>query len=163
AALGAFRFDAGAAYVDSNLSSLTFVNARQLPTGIGPLGPQCAAGVASNPPVCFNYTPFLQTNAGGPNLFSPKWTYNVGAEYSIPIGDPTLTPRLNYAYVGPVFTTLFYSPITDRLAGHGLLSALVTFRTSVWTVEAFGTNLTDKVYVTGQSGGNNEFFGPPRE
>jgi iron complex outermembrane recepter protein len=162
AALGGFRFDAGLAYVDSKLSSITFVNARLLPTGIGPLGPQCAAGAPSNPPICFNYTPFLQTNTGGPNLFSPKWTYNAGAEYSIPIGDHTLTPRLNYAYVGPVFTQLFYSPITDRLAGHGLLSALVTFRTSVWTVEAYGTNLTDKEYVSGQ-GGSNEFFGPPRE
>jgi iron complex outermembrane receptor protein len=163
AAVGKFRFDAGAAYVDSKLSSITFVNTRLLPTNLGPLGPQCASGVPSNPPACFNYTPFLQTNTAGPNLFSPKWTYNAGAEYSIPVGgDLTLTPRLNYAYVGPVFTQLFYSPVADRLAGHGLLSALVTLRSSLWVVEAYGTNLTDKEYVSGQ-GGANEFFGPPRE
>jgi iron complex outermembrane receptor protein len=145
------------------LSSLTFVNARRLPTNLGTLGPQCAAGLPSNPPTCFDYSPYLQTNSGGPNLFSPKWTYNAGGEYSLAIGNATLTPRVNYAYVGPVFTTLFYSPITDRLAGRGLLSALVTFRRDSWTVEAYGTNLTDKEYVTGQSGGNNEFYGPPRE
>jgi iron complex outermembrane receptor protein len=162
-ALGPFRFDLGAAYVDSKLSSLTFVNARRLPSGLGPLGPQCATGAPSSPPTCFDYSPYLQTNAGGPNLFSPKWTYNVGAEYSIPIHEHTITPRLNYAYVGPVFTTLFYSPVTDRLESRGLLSALLTFRTEVWTVEGYATNLTDKDYVTGQSGGNNEFYGAPRE
>lgn len=162
AAFDGFRFDAGVAYVDSELGSLTFVNTRQLPVGIGPLGPQCAAGVASNPPTCFDYAPFLQTTTGGSNLFSPEWTYNVGAEYEIPVGQYSLTPRLNYAHVGPVYTTLFYSPVTDRLEGRGLLSALLTLQSQVWSVQAYGTNLTDKEYVTGQNGGN-AFFGPPRE
>ena len=44
----------------------------------------------------------------------------------------------------------------------GLLSALLTFEAQAWTVQAYGTNLTDKEYVTGQSGGN-QFFGAPRE
>jgi iron complex outermembrane recepter protein len=69
---------------------------------------------------------------------------------------------LNYAYVGPTYTTLFYSPVTDRLASRGLLSALLTLRTDTWTIEGFGTNLTDKVYVTG-SGSNAAFYGPPRQ
>lgn len=161
-AYGGFKFDAGVAYVDSKLSSLTFVNTRQLPVGIGPLGPQCASGVSSNPPTCFDYTPFMQTTQDGPNLFSPKWTYNAGVEYAIPVGEHTLTPRVNYAYVGPVFTQLFYSPVTDRLEGRSLLSALLTFEAQSWSVQAYGTNLTDKEYVTGQNGGN-QFFGAPRE
>jgi iron complex outermembrane receptor protein len=119
--------------------------------------------VSPNPPTCFDYSPYLQTNTGGPNLFSPEWTYNAGAEYSMAVGKYTITPRLNYAYVGPVYTTLFYSPVTDRLAGRGLVSALLTFRSEVWKVEGYGANLTDKEYVTGQSGGNNEFYGAPRE
>jgi iron complex outermembrane receptor protein len=161
-AFDGFKLDAGLAYVDSKLSSLTFVNTRQLPVGVGPLGPQCAAGMASNPPTCFDYAPYMQTTEDGPNLFSPKWTYNAGVEYAIPVGAHTLTPRLNYAYVGPVFTQLFYSPVTDRLEGRGLLSALLTFDAREWSVQAYGTNLTDKEYVTGQSGAN-QFFGAPRE
>lgn len=162
-AFGGFNFDAGVAYVDSKLSSLTFVNTRQLPVGIGPLGPQCAAGVSSNPPTCFDYTPYMQTTQDGPNLFSPEWTYNAGVEYAIPVGEHTLTPRVNYAYVGPVFTRLFYSPVTDRLEGRGLLSAFFTFEARAWSLQAYGTNLTDKEYVTGQTNEGNQFFGAPRE
>jgi iron complex outermembrane receptor protein len=31
-----------------------------------------------------------------------------------------------------------------------------------WLFEAYGTNLADRKYVTGQFN-NNEFYGPPRE
>jgi iron complex outermembrane receptor protein len=159
---GGWSADFGGAYVDSRLGSITFVNTRRLPPG-GNLGPQCATGVASNPPVCFNYQPFFQTNAGGPNLLSPKWTYNAGVQYGFDTGGgSTLTPRLNYAYVGPQFTSLFYDPVTDRLKARGLLSALLTYRAGQYQIEAYGTNLTNKKYVTGQTG-NNEFYGAPRQ
>ena len=66
---GGFGFDGGVAYVDSKLSSVTVVNTRLLPAGT--LGPQCAAGVPSNPPTCFNYAPFIVNNSGGPqSLFA---------------------------------------------------------------------------------------------
>ena len=162
AKFGGLSADFGGAYVDSRLGSITFVNTRRLPPG-GNLGPQCATGVASNPPTCFNYGPFLQTNAGGVNLLSPKWTYNAGVQYSVHTsGDATLTPRLNYAYVGSQFTTLFYDPITDRLKSRGLLSALLTYRVGRYQIEGYGTNLTNKKYVSGQAG-NNEFYGAPRQ
>ena len=161
AKFGGFSADAGGAFVDSRLGRLTLVNTRGLPAGT--LGPQCPAGVASNPPTCFNYTPFLQTNDGGPNLLSPKWTYNGGIQYSIPVsGTSTLTPRLNYAYVGPQFANIFYNRINDRLKGRGILSALLTYRMGQYQVEGYATNLTNKKYVTGQSG-NNEFYGAPRQ
>jgi iron complex outermembrane receptor protein len=33
-----------------------------------------------------------------------------------------------------------------------------------WRVEAYGTNLSDEEYVSGQaSASRNEFYGPPRE
>ncbi len=158
---GGFSGDFGGAFVDSRLGSITLVNTRRLPPGT--LGPQCATGVASSPPTCFNYGPFLQTNSGGQNLLSPKWTYNAGVQYSIKAGgNATLTPRLNYAYVGSQFTTLFYNPVTDRLSGRGLLSALLTYRSGDYQIEAYGTNLGDKDYVSGQTG-NNEFYGAPRQ
>jgi len=158
---GALGFDAGVSYVDSHLKGLTFVNTRLIPSGT--LGPQCPAGVASNPPACFDYTSALVTTSGGPNLYSPKWTYNAGVEYSFVLGDDTtLTPRVNYAYVGSRYTYLAYSPVSDRIGSHGLLSALITLRRGNWHVEAYGNNLTNKHYVSGQYE-LNEFYGAPRE
>jgi iron complex outermembrane receptor protein len=160
---GGLRLDAGAAYVDSNLGGLTFVNTRQLPPGN--LGPQCPVGVPSSPPFCFDYAPFTQSTDGGPNLYSPKWTYNAGAEYTFAIGSGlTVTPRANYSYVGPRFTYIAYSPVSDRIDGFGLLSALVTLRADRWFVEAYGSNLTDEEYISGQaSASSNEFYGAPRQ
>ena len=163
AQLGGLGLDAGAAYVDSELGSAgPFVNTRLLPPGT--LGPQCPAGAASNPPVCFDYGPYLEDQASGPNLYSPKWTFNAGVDYRFDLADSvSLTPRLNYAYVGSQFTSLSYSYLTDYLPSRGLLSALVTLQLPhSWYVEGYGTNLANKTYISGQFG-NNEFFGAPRQ
>lgn len=162
ARFGGLSLDGGIAYVDSKLDSVTVINSRALPP-IGQLGPQCPAGTPSNPPVCFDYGPFQTRAGGGPNLFSPKWSYNAGIQYELPLADSvSLTPRLNYAYVGSRWTNLIYSPSLDYLRGRGLLSAQVTLRYDDWTIEGYATNLTNKAYVSGQSG-NNEFYGAPRE
>ena len=162
AKLGGFGFDASAAYIDSELASVTFVNARRgLPTGT--LGPQCPVGTPSTPPFCFDYGPFVQTTGTRPNLYAPKWTYNLGADYRFDLGgDMTLTPRVNFSYTSAQFTYLGFSPISDRLPSRGLFSALITLRTPNWRVEAYGRNLTDKDYASGQFG-INEFYGSPRE
>ncbi|MBO9519336.1 MAG: TonB-dependent receptor [Porphyrobacter sp.] len=162
AKLGGFQFDGGMAFVDSSLDAVDIVNQRLLPQ-IGQLGPQCPVGTPSSPPVCFDYGPYIVTGGGGPNLFSPKWSYNFGVQYEFDVSDEaTLTPRLNYAYVGSRWTNLLYNPDLDYLAGRGLLSAQLTLGFDDWSVQAYATNLTDKKYVSGQSG-NNEFYGAPRE
>ncbi|OAN58366.1 hypothetical protein A7X12_04735 [Sphingomonas sp. TDK1] len=158
---GGLSVDANVAYVDSRLSGLTFVNQRKIPSAT--LGPQCPAGTPSSPPRCFDYVPAIITTNGGPNLYSPDWTYggSIAYEAALP-GGATLTPRVNYAYVGPKFTYLAYDPVSDRIAGYGLVSALITFRTGRYHIEAYGTNLADKRYVSGQYG-LREFYGAPRE
>ena len=162
ARLGGFGFDGGVAYVDSSLDPVDIVNQRALPQ-IGQLGPQCPAGTPSNPPVCFDYGPFIVTGGGGPNLFSPEWSYNFGVEYEAWLADDvSLTPRLNYGFVGSRWTNLLYNPALDYLDGRGLLSAQLTLAFDDWTIEGYATNLTDKEYISGQSG-NNEFYGAPRE
>ncbi|OYX93965.1 MAG: hypothetical protein B7X90_00680 [Novosphingobium sp. 17-62-19] len=159
---GGFGFDANVAFVDSDLASVTFVNTR--PLDGGNLGPQCPAGTPSSPPFCFDYAPFIQTTGGGPNLYAPRWTWGGGVEYEIPLGgEASLTPRVNYAYVGEQFTYIGYSPLSDRLNPRGLLSAIVTLKLNErLRIEAWGTNLTNKEYVTGQLN-SNEFYGAPRE
>lgn len=162
AKLSGFSFDGGIAYVDSKLDPVRFVNSRLLPS-LPQYGPQCPAGTPSNPPVCFDYGPATVTAGGGPNLFSPKWSYNFGVQYEIALPDGvSLTPRINYAYVGPRWTNLVYNPALDYLPGRGLLSAMVTLRKGDWVLEGFATNLADEKYISGQSG-NNEFYGAPRE
>ncbi|QYE35753.1 TonB-dependent receptor [Polymorphobacter sp. PAMC 29334] len=154
-----FDVDAGFAYVHSKLGSLTAVNSRLIPPGTT-LGPQCGAIPTAG---CTNYGPYFQQAGGGPNLFSPKWSYNVGIDYEIAIKDGvSLTPRLNYAFVGSQYAGYFYTQQFDTLRSRGLLSALVTLRVKKWTLEGYGTNLTNKTYVSGITG-NNQFYGPPRE
>lgn len=99
---------------------------------------------------------------GGEVQVSSGANWRASAAYALHLGDATLTPRVNYAYVGPRFTYLAYSPVSDRIAGHGLLSALLTFRTGQFHVEAYGSNLTGRRYVSGQFG-LREFYGAPRE
>jgi iron complex outermembrane receptor protein len=79
-------------------------------------------------------------------------------------GNATLTQRINYAYVGSRFTYPAYAPVSDRIDSFGLLSALLTLRKDAWYVEAYGTNLTDEDYVSGQAAASrNEFYGAPRQ
>jgi iron complex outermembrane recepter protein len=158
--------DAGLAYVHSKLPSpQSFVNSHLLPASASNL-PQCALGAPSSAS-CFDYTPYLTTTSSGPNLYSPQWTYNAGLQYEfkLPRG-ADLTPRLNYAYIGGQFTSLTYSRVTDYLPAHGLLAASLTWRAPEnWTVEAYGDNLTNKVYRAGEGldNGNYYFYGAPRE
>lgn len=161
AKFGGFTLDGSIAYVDSHLAGLTFVNTRAIPSGT--LGPQCPTGTPSNPPVCFDYAPAIITSNGGPNLYSPKWTYNLSAAYEIALGgDLTLTPRVNFSHVGDRYTYLAYSPVSDRIAAHDLLSASLALQIGPASVELYGTNLTRERYVAGQFG-LNEFYGAPRE
>jgi iron complex outermembrane receptor protein len=162
AQFGGFGFDGGIAYVHSRLDEFQFVNQRLLGAGQN-RGPQCAPGVPSNPPVCFDYTPFIVTAGGGPNLFSPKWSYNFGVQYEFLLaGEATLTPRLNYGHIGGRWTNLLLNPTTDYLPARGLLSGQLTLQVNDWTLEGYGTNLTNKKYISGQFI-NNEFYGAPRE
>jgi len=160
AKLGGFGFDGGLAYVDSTLDEVSLVDVRNLPPAPVRL-PQC---LPSSPPgTCFDYTGYIGVGGGGPNLFSPKWSYNFGVQYEAWLNDDvSLTPRLNYAYVGPRWTNLFYDPQLDYLKGRGLLSAQLTLRYQDWEIEGYATNLSNKKYVSGQSG-NSEFYGAPRE
>ncbi len=157
---GGFAFDGGIAYTDSSLGTSSLVNTRNIPGfNANAALPQCTATLTTG---CFDYTPFVQNTTGGTSLYAPKWTWNVGAEYSIPVGKGSVTPRLQYSYVGAQFTSLFYNPVTDLLASHGLLSGTITYVTGPLRLELYGTNLTKQFYVSGQNG-NNEFYGAPRE
>jgi iron complex outermembrane recepter protein len=164
--LAQWGIDASLAYVHSKLpSTRPFVNNHLLPPSASNL-PQCPTGEGSSTS-CFDYTPYLTSAASGPTLYAPQWTYNAGVQYEIGFSNGTrLTPRLNYAYLGGQFTSLTYSRVTDYLPAHGLLAALLTLRIPHnWTIEGYATNLTNKVYRTGEglNSGNYYFYGAPRQ
>jgi iron complex outermembrane recepter protein len=166
ARVSGWGIDAGAAYVHSKLPSpQPFVNNHLLPPSASNL-PQCPRGEASSAS-CFDYTPYLTSTASGPSLYAPRWSYNAGVQYEWQLGSRTsLTPRLNYAYLGGQFTSLTYSRVTDYLPAHGLLAASLALRLGGhWTLEAFGHNLTNRLYRTGEglNSGNYYFYGAPRQ
>jgi iron complex outermembrane receptor protein len=163
---GGLHVDAGGAYVNSRLGAISLVNTAALPPGTTAQNlPQCAPGAL--PPGCFNYNPYTVNLSGSQNPYSPEWTFNAGVEYAIPVGAAgRLTPRINYSYIGHQWTTLFESP-SDHLPSQGLWSGSLTYERQKWRVQAYGLNLANKVYVSGQfAPGTNpdeEFLGNPRQ
>ena len=164
---GGFGADATVAYVYSNIGQLpNQVDTRNLTVddtlgGAGTL-PECKSGGIPGL-TCFPYT--LQTIPKGPNIYSPNWTANVGIQYAFDLGQPaTLTPRVDVSYTGQQWATFFEAP-EDNLSARTLVNAQLTFRHADWTVQAYGTNLFDKIYVSGFSAnfGANYFLLPPRQ
>jgi iron complex outermembrane receptor protein len=161
---GGFSVDAGAAYVNSRLGAIRLVNTETLPPGTDL--PQCSA--IERAPDCFNYAPYTVSLDGDQNPLSPEWTYNVGMQYAYPLGhNATLTPRINYSYIGSQWTTLFEKPVTDNLPAYGLWSASLTYQWKQWQVLMYGLNLANKIHVDGQfNAGSNpdfNFYGNPRQ
>lgn len=161
---GNFDFSAGFAYTDSSLSGTDFVDTRSFAIAFPGVSntPQCPVGVPSNPPNCVDYSPFILTTAGGPNLYSPKFTFNASAAYTFDAGNFQVTPRISYSHLGDRFTYIAYDPVRDRLKAYDLVNAMITFDIEDISVEFWATNLFNEKYSTGQSG-NNEFYGAPRE
>ena len=158
---GALSFDGGLSYVDSSMSALTLVNKWAIPAGVST--PQCnPAGTPGTLGTgCFNYV--NTSTSGGPNLYSPKWTWNLSAAYRVDLGnDRILTPRVGYSYIGSQWAYPTYQASTDLIAARGLVQASVTLDVGDFKAEIYGTNLANKFYVAGQSG-KNELYGAPRE
>ncbi|MWV28682.1 TonB-dependent receptor [Aurantiacibacter rhizosphaerae] len=161
---GALDLSAGFAYTDSSLSGTDFVDTRSFAIAFPGVSnaPQCPAGTPSNPPFCIDYSPFILTTDGGPNLYSPEFTFNASAAYTMFVGDLEITPRVSYSHLGDRFAYIAYDPVRDLLPAFDLVNASLTFEYEAVAVDFFGTNLLDEEYITGQSG-NNEYYGAPTE
>jgi iron complex outermembrane recepter protein len=156
---GHLRFDAGASWVESSVGAVTLVNTSDpvLAADItahaftGGLGPQCATGLPSNPPVCYNYTPYLLSMSGKRNPYAPTWNFNAGVEYTFELGgDTTLTPRIDYSLQSGQWTTLWEIPSSDWIDGHDLWNLRATLNHGQWSLSTYITNLADTTFITGQ-------------
>ena len=78
-------------------------------------------------------------------------------------GGDTLTPRVNYGYIGPQWATLFEDPaLGDRLAQRNIVNAQVAWTHGDYVVTLYATNLTNDQYVAALNS-NLDFAGPPRQ
>ena len=101
--------------------------------------------------------------------FSPDLTFNLGVQYAVRVGaSQTLTPRVQYSYLGRQLATPFPS-VASIVPGHGVLDARLTFEWGGrWSVEGFVTNATDRFYIAAQiqnssSADGGIIYGAPRQ
>ncbi len=123
----------------------------------------------------FKYTSFarpvgIPVGASEPGLIKSK--YSLGTQYELPLpGGATLTPRMDFSYMGG-FDTLAVPTAGSRVPGYHLLNAHLTYRfdQDKWAISATGSNLLDKVYYTSVfdlrsvgAGADFALIAPPRE
>lgn len=106
-----------------------------------------------------------------PFVYTPKWTGNIGGEYLFTLpAKLELVAHADWVYRSKAYFSLPVTPYVTQ-GGYGTVDARLTLRTSDkrWSIAAFGTNLTNKYYMTGASdltptlGFATGFFAPPRE
>ncbi len=157
---GAWQIDGNLAYTASSVSAGKLLNTYLYSIqGLTLTGLQCAAGQTTG---CSNFTPYYQSASGVDDPFAPRWTANIGVAYAFDLGgDAVLTPRADFAYTSSQWTTVFENPV-DKLQERKLLNLSLTWNKADWTVTAFGTNVTNSYFATGQTT-NADFYNAPAE
>lgn len=80
---------------------------------------------------------------------APDFSYSIGSNIVIPIGNGDLDLRLDYGWMDD-HRLLEGDAVSIRQDAYGLFDANLSYRNeSNWTVSVFGTNLTDEEYATG--------------
>jgi len=125
AVFGNLAFDIGVAYLDSELGTFENVIDPFLP------GPPPANVIDLS---------------GAHSPFSPKWTANVGVGYSFHLGEMTVTPRVDYAYIDSTQAGLWNSPQIE-LDSRKLTNVQVRAEVRNWWASLWCTNATDEKYA----------------
>jgi len=156
AVFGALKFNFAASYLNTSIGRFfatdprlaAFIAAGACDPGVGPASPFTA---------CVDLT-------GRPLSNAPTWTANFGAQYDFALGaNATLTPRIDYGYVGPEWATLFQNVGQhDKLDARGIVNAQLTYGLDMWNFTAYATNLNDQHYVS-QNNSGLRFPGAPRQ
>ncbi len=108
-------------------------------------------------------TTVTQNLVGRELPFAPPYTVSVGVDYAIPFGEGKLTPRVQYAATGEQWASIFQIPSLvpgtstpdgnlspDYLPSYSTVDASLTWTPNEkWMIQAFGTNLTEEVYIAG--------------
>lgn len=93
------------------------------------------------------------TNPNGPQIGdsipnTPPWKYSLGAQYEAPIGEGTLTPRLDWSWQDAQFASVNSNPL-NRIGAWGVLNARISYKPSqdsTWDGAFEVTNVTNEFY-----------------
>ena len=115
--------------------------------------------------------PGAQVTTATPFLDTPKWTGTASGQYVFVLPkELELVAFADWSYRGLVYFSVPVTPYVTQ-GGYSIVDARLTLRSPQqgWSVALFGTNLTDKHYMTGASdvtpvlGFASGFWAPPRE
>jgi iron complex outermembrane receptor protein len=119
-----------------------------------------------------SFGPPLTVTSGTQMPYAPESMFNAGIQYSFKTGNGSLTPRLQYQYVAPQYIIITHDilPQPDtQLQSHSTADFRLTYAAPEhWAVQAYVTNLTNKVYVAAislppQPSANDLLYGAPRQ
>ena len=169
--VGGFGLNASFNMVDSELGSLTTVDSNSLPFPPpapgqlypGDTGRGCTPAIALNG--CFDYSPYFITQTGAENLFSPELTYTISLDYAFQLANGgTLTPSVSLNHSDAAFTSIVQRPgdIFYTTGERDLVNLNLTYERDDWTVQLFGSNITDELFIEGHSNNSQAvLYGDP--
>jgi iron complex outermembrane recepter protein len=136
-----FSFDASAAYIHARFGNFFAIDSRSFAAPY----PTCDLAGGPGSAECSNLSGHTIPN-------SPTWTANAGVQYTIPLASQqSLTPRLDYAYVGSQWATVFANnAFADQYGSRSLLNALLSYDISKLDLALYATNLANRQYVSSQ-------------
>ena len=165
--VGHLGINLNGAYNKSILGPLTTAATYKFPSGtFFGTTPQCAPGVApsNTSSGCSDYTgsypgdPSYTVHLSGESLpFAPEFTFNGSVQYTIPVGEMTVVPRVSYSYRGKAYSDIF-TDAYHLLPGYSLWNAYLEWDTGPWATTIYGTNLANSVYLEGSG-----LYGNPRQ
>ena len=163
---GQFGLNASFGYTDSKLGAITTIEAASLPIaasgGFYP-GDTNLGCVGTIPDQCFDFAPYVITLSGSENLFSPKLTYTLSADYAFQMSNGgTLTPRLSLNHADEAYESVFQRPGNNfyKTDARDVWNLSLGYQKDMWDVQLFVNNLTDELYQEGA--GFAVLYGDPR-
>ena len=142
------RISGSVQYLKTRYDSYTL---KSSPRGPFPNFNNCkiTGGVIVNPFNPGQDVPYTIDCAGNPALFSPKWSFNVGAEQTIPLGDYKLVATASTRWRGDFFAATSYQPWTiSKAAFQSDASLTLAANSDAWFVTAFVNNIENKRRIT---------------
>ncbi len=161
---GSWGANLQAAYEKSSLGAITTVATYALPPSAAN-SPNCTGPghtLGSGQSTCFNYAPYLVNLSGEPNPFAPKFSGGVTVDYRFPLWGGTLDPKVQFTYTSKMYGSIFDIPYYEMDTRH-LLNAYLTYDNGHWESEAYITNATNQVYISGNFGGSDVYYGNPMQ
>lgn len=154
----ALAFNMGVGYLDAKFAQSICLNNTN-----NPRGDRVRCASSATPTTADDFVPEDRRLP-----FAPKWTINGGIQYAIPLGNATLTPRVQWSHVSSQYATPFPA-VATIVPGRDIVDLRATLEPNErFLIEGFVTNLFDKLYIASQvqnasSADGGIIYGAPRQ